>query len=101
MKLKSWLETRHMSLSTFAKIIGVSRSQVYKYIYCGAIPKPEVMVKIFKVTEGAVTPNDFYGVVSILAKDQLPANSDKATVQGNYVIQQAALYEDYKIMGQK
>jgi predicted transcriptional regulator len=98
MKLKSWLEMRHMNLSNFAKIIGVSRSQVHKYIYCGAIPKSEAMVKIFKATKGEVTPNDFYGVSSItFDRDQLCTSCSKVIDQGIYFMPQAAVYENYKM----
>ena len=60
MKLITWLKVRKIKISKFAGIIGISRSAVHKYIYEDAIPQRKVMVKIYRVSLGAVSANDFY-----------------------------------------
>ena len=84
MRLEEWLKSQKMTTGQFAKKIGVSRSQVHKYLYEGAIPRPEILRRIFIVTNKAVTANDFYGITFAIVeiKDQ----SQKQKLQ----------YEDYE-----
>jgi hypothetical protein len=60
MNLKIWLKIHNIPLQVFAKKIGKNKSLVHKYIYEGVIPRHDVIVKIFRVTLGAVTANDFH-----------------------------------------
>ena len=69
MLLESWLKNYNVMTKVFAQEIGVSRSQVHKYMHERAIPRYEVMLKIFHVTAKAVTPNDFYGLTLELLDD--------------------------------
>lgn len=62
MKLERWLKLNDITLDEFALTLGVSRSQVHKYIYEGAIPRYEIMRLIFHATGRAVTPNTFYNI---------------------------------------
>ena len=62
MTLVEWVRITNITVLVFAKKIGVSRSQVHKYMYENAIPRYKIMLKIFLVTKQAVTPNDFYGI---------------------------------------
>lgn len=86
MKLKKWLKNQNITNKDFAKEIGVSRSQIHKYINEGAIPKREVILKIFKATDQEVTVNDFHGIVLSLASPEI---QPQETQYENY-------YEDYK-----
>jgi transcriptional regulator with XRE-family HTH domain len=63
MKLGEWLGLNNVTIEELAAKLGVSRSQVHKYIHEGAIPRYEVMHLIFNVTSGAVTPNTFYNII--------------------------------------
>jgi hypothetical protein len=39
-----------------------SRSQVHKYLYEGALPRRDAMLQIFDITDGDITPNDFFDI---------------------------------------
>jgi len=98
MELKKWMNFKNMNASTFARIIGMSRGQVQKWITKGAIPKPEIMIKIFKTTKEAVTPNDFYGLVLTDPNDEkLSISRGQEVVNSNQTKAPIRLYEDYKI----
>lgn len=62
MKLATYLATNAIKQNTFALIIGAKQCVVSKYCAGQQIPRPDVMLKIFKATNGAVTPNDFYDI---------------------------------------
>lgn len=60
MRLSAYLALRQLNDPAFAKLIGADRQDVHRYRTGQAIPRRAVMQDIFRVTEGAVTPNDFY-----------------------------------------
>ena len=62
MELKNWLTNNDVSVSAFAKRIGVTRQAVYSYIRGDKIPSPVTMKEIVVETSGAVTPNSFYNI---------------------------------------
>lgn len=67
MQLKTYLEKHSISVAEFARQIGVkSRATVHRYISTNAdnkrMPDEVIMQAIAKVTGGAVTANDFYGL---------------------------------------
>ena len=62
MKLATWIKIKDVNIKKFAKKIGKNRGVVHKYIYESVIPKRDVMVKIYCITQGAVSANDFYGL---------------------------------------
>lgn len=62
MELKTYLATHAMTDAYFAELIGVDRSSVTRMRHGGQAPRADVMRKIAEVTDGAVTPNDFFGV---------------------------------------
>lgn len=57
-----WLKLKEMSIKEFAEKIGKTESLVHKYLYGDVIPKHETIVKIYRVTLGAVTADDFHGL---------------------------------------
>lgn len=78
MKLSEFLEFKSMSVADFAKQIGAkSRATVYRYMFDEGqrqIPNAKMMLKIMQVTDGNVTPTDFYSV----PKPRTKRNSNSA-----------------------
>lgn len=48
--------------SEFARRIGDSPQNVFRYATGASIPRPDKMERIVEVTEGRVQPNDFYAL---------------------------------------
>lgn len=64
MTLAEFISSTKISRRDFAAIIGVSEVSVTRYLQGSRIPSKDEMLRIAKATDGAVTPNDFYGVAS-------------------------------------
>jgi len=60
MKIEHYIKSKNYSVEAFAKIVGVSAIAIYKYTKGERIPAPDIMAKIFTLTQGQVTANDFY-----------------------------------------
>ena len=60
MKLRKWKEEQKMKDSELARILGISQAHLHKYLYENAIPRRKLMLRIYILTLGAVTANDFY-----------------------------------------
>ena len=61
MTLKEWRDLKGLSLSACAERFGAANSTVVWRWETGAVmPKRIYIQRIFAVTDGAVTPNDFY-----------------------------------------
>lgn len=60
-RLQKYLDKKKISGAQFAGLIGCSRMSVCRYLSGKSIPNNEIMQKIFSVTGGFVTANDFYG----------------------------------------
>lgn len=62
MKLTTYIDLKHRgNRAAFARLIGVSAMSVLRY--CKEpphIPRPSIMVRIVALTNGEVTPNDFF-----------------------------------------
>ena len=61
MKLKDWIESTGISPQQFADEVGTSAASISRYCAEKHIPRPGLMQRIVKATNGAVTPFDFYG----------------------------------------
>lgn len=59
MTLTSWLTKTNTSDADFAERIGVTRQALWRYKSAGRIPKPEIIARISRATNGKVTANDF------------------------------------------
>lgn len=59
MTLTSWLTKTNTSDADFAERIGVTRQALWRYKVAGRIPKPEIIARISRATNGKVTANDF------------------------------------------
>ena len=60
MLLKDYLKEKEISSAKFSKELGVNEAIVLKWRYASVIPRLNYMQKIYKCTNGLVTPNDFY-----------------------------------------
>lgn len=59
MKLRDYLAASGISISAFARMIGVSAAAVGRYVAGHRVPRPKHMRQIMDVTNGAVRPEDF------------------------------------------
>lgn len=59
MNLKEYLKANEITSETFAKSLGFSHGGVLKWITGERFPRPRVLAKIEKETNGQVTANDF------------------------------------------
>jgi DNA-binding transcriptional regulator YdaS (Cro superfamily) len=64
MKLEQYLGMHKISVVDFAERVGVSPSIVYRWINGAKIPRARHLRMIARLTRGAVTPNDFFGIAS-------------------------------------
>lgn len=80
MLLEEYLETNSISVEKFARQIRAgNRTVVYRYLGENRrIPRADMMEKIVKVTNGLVTPNDFYGAKT---HNVAPANRNRNASQ--------------------
>ncbi len=59
MHLKEYLSLNSITSKDFAKHLGVSKISISRYINGVRIPRKKILEKIFKLTKGFVTANDF------------------------------------------
>jgi len=62
MKLSDWLKSKKISVPAFAEQIGRHKTTVYRLSKGAGDPDPETVRLIVEATDGAVTPNDLFGV---------------------------------------
>jgi DNA-binding transcriptional regulator YdaS (Cro superfamily) len=60
MKLAHYLRTHRLTQEQFAARIGQRRASVSHWVTGRAIPRASSMGAIYRATEGAVTPDDFW-----------------------------------------
>lgn len=61
MTLRQYLSAHALSQSEFSALVGYHRVTVHHWIN-GIVPEAGAMRRIFEVTNGAVTPNDFHAL---------------------------------------
>ena len=59
MKLKDYLKVNKITNKTFANILKVSPVSLSRYLNGDRLPEKETLIKIYNLTEGFVSPNDF------------------------------------------
>ncbi len=64
MTLADYLEAKKVSATALADQANVSVSTITRAARGEIIPSRDLMAKIFEVTNGAVTPNDFFGIAA-------------------------------------
>lgn len=62
MKLGAYLETVGITAADFGRMIGASRSAVTRWVNGERSPDSKSMAAIVRVTQGRVTPNDFFRI---------------------------------------
>jgi len=65
MDLGTYQKQHGLSVSDLELLIGVSHSALHRYMYLGRIPEVAVLRRILAVTDGQVTPNDFFDGVPV------------------------------------
>lgn len=60
MMLRTYLDQHAVSTTQFAERIGVSLAALHRYLTGERTPRPEVLERISRVTQGCVQPNDFF-----------------------------------------
>jgi transcriptional regulator with XRE-family HTH domain len=77
MTLDAWRTAHKLSFAALAQELGRSRAHAFRLCRKGQLPDRADMARIQTLTEGAVTPNDFYAVASPEAaplQEPVPAN---------------------------
>lgn len=59
MRLSEYLEAKKLKPSRFAEMVGVPASTITRLVRGERSPGIELIEKIVKATDGAITPNDF------------------------------------------
>lgn len=59
MRLENYLEKMKLTQEQFAQTIGVKQNAVSQWISGDRSPRPNSMRRIYEVTKGKVTANDF------------------------------------------
>lgn len=60
MKLKQWMKQNKVTPLALSKKIKAAKWTLNRYLGSDRVPAPRIVVAIFKATNGAVQPNDFY-----------------------------------------
>ncbi|MBY0356087.1 MAG: helix-turn-helix domain-containing protein [Rickettsiales bacterium] len=77
MDIKKYLSLMGQSVTSFAREVGCSPQTVYKYIYGTRFPHRDMQRRVYEVTKGRVTPNDWVGIEE--GKDVTPTASPPHT----------------------
>lgn len=62
MKLERWLTLVGMKQTELARMVGCSPATINRHLRHGRVLDPEVVVRIYFITTGAVRPDDFYNL---------------------------------------
>ena len=67
MTLDTYLSDKAITEPAFAALVGIDQSTVNR-VRRGAIPSAAVMRRICAATNGAVTPNDIFGIMPVTTR---------------------------------
>jgi hypothetical protein len=70
MKLNDFLRSTGVSMSRFAKQINTTTATVSPIADGSVVPRKNLLIRIFEVTEGQVTPNDLTGIHAPVRNDK-------------------------------
>lgn len=62
MHLSQWLKIVGIKQTELGRMVGCSAATINRHIRHGRVLDPEVVVRIYFVTSGAVRPDDFYNL---------------------------------------
>lgn len=62
MKLDRWLKLVGMKQTELARMVGCSAATINRHVRHGRVLDPEVVVRVYFITTGAVRPDDFYNL---------------------------------------
>jgi len=62
MKLKEYIKSSGLTYAAFANKVGTNKMNVSRWARGVVNPTGDFYHKIYKVTDGLVTPNDFHGI---------------------------------------
>lgn len=62
MKISEYISKKGISIENFAEQLQVTHGAVCHWIKGRNKPSEEMINSIYKITDGKVTPNDFYGI---------------------------------------
>jgi len=65
MKLGQWLKLVGMKQTELSELVGCSVSTINRHIKHGRVLDPEVVVRVYYITMGAVRPDDFYDLDNV------------------------------------
>ncbi len=77
MNLRCYLVENGIGTVAFAASIGVSLQALHRYLLGERIPRPDVLERIARVTDGCVQPNDFFAFATATRCDHLPREGPK------------------------
>lgn len=72
MQLADYLDQNEITDAAFARSIGVERQAVGRYRAGERFPEKPILLKIFEITGGKVTANDFAGLPTKQNEDAAP-----------------------------
>lgn len=76
MQLAKYLDDNEISDAAFARSIGVERQAVGRYRAGERFPEKPILLKIYEVTSGQVTANDFAGLPEVEVVPVAPSESE-------------------------
>lgn len=68
MKLGDWRRAEGLTQEELAARLGLIPVSVARYESGLRLPGPSVMIEIFRMSDGAVQPNDFYALPDLAAQ---------------------------------
>ncbi len=82
MKLAEWIEAKEISHQEFGDRIGKSQAAISRYASGKRMPDEDTLIKIFKETDGDVTPNDFVALPDLgLVPDDDDASDELTPIE--------------------
>ena len=64
MTLDQYIRDKGLTNAEFGELVGANHSTISRLRKGKQVPGPDLMVAIYEVTEGAVSANDFYGIMA-------------------------------------
>ena len=63
MKLADYLKTKQITYEKFSEMSGIPYNTLVKHVHKQRIPSQNYMKKYYQLTNGMVTPSDFFDIV--------------------------------------